>query len=41
MLGWLKIDVDKYIIAYNNLIKMVFSKKLNKLLVSLKGGIKL
>ena len=40
MLSRLEMDVDECIIAYNNLTKTVFSEKLNKLPVSLKGNIK-
>jgi hypothetical protein len=40
MLGRLEMDVDECIAAYNDLMKKVFSEKLNKVPVSVKGDIK-
>jgi hypothetical protein len=40
MLGRLEMDVDECITAYNDLTKMVFGEKFNKLPINLKGDIK-
>lgn len=40
MLGWLKMDVDQYIIVYSNLAAAVFSEKLGRILVNIKGKVK-